>query len=69
MPTLILGFGVGLAAIFRAEVFWCEIAAIMILSGGGDFLIIFKILMTKSEKKDCLYCDHPYECGSVLFQK
>ena len=41
----------------------------MILSGGGDFLITLKILLYRTNKKKSVYCDHPYECGFVVFEK
>ena len=37
--------------------------------GGGDFLIILKILLYRSGKKETVYYDHPYECGVVVFEK
>ena len=35
------------------------LAEFMIISGGGDFLIILK----------SMHCGHPYECGFVVFEK
>ena len=67
MPTLILGFGMAVIAIFATiPSLWC-LSLLMILSGGGDFFIILKIALHKSAGKDVVYYDHPYECGAVAF--
>lgn len=69
MPTLILGFGLAGVSIF-VEKFWVLLLAVaMIWGGGGDFLIILKILLYKSKGRDALYYDHPFECGLVVFEK
>lgn len=44
-------------------------AEIMVLGGGGDFLIVLKMLLHKTKGKNALYYDHPYECGVVVFEK
>ena len=69
MPTLILGFGLGIISIIfnYTALFFLSIA--MILGGGGDFLIIIKLLCYKELREDTLYYDHPYECGVVVFEK
>ncbi len=45
------------------------LAEFMLLAGGGDFLIILKILFYRTDKKESMYCDHPYECGFVVYEK
>ena len=42
-------------------------AEYMILSGGGDFQLILRSILT--DKRESVYCDHPYECGFVVFEK
>lgn len=69
MPTLVLGTALTAAACISGSLFWLFTAVIMILGGGGDFLIALKILLHKSKGKAALYCDHPYECGVVVFEK
>ncbi|MFM1534559.1 DUF3267 domain-containing protein [Helcococcus ovis] len=69
MPTLVLGFGILAAACILHNIFLFMIAELMIVSGGGDFLIVFKILLYKSKENDVYYYDHPYECGVVVFEK
>ena len=69
MPTLILGGGVAVIAVMADQFLLFLLAEVMILSGGGDFLIILKILLYRTDKKEILYCDHPYEIGFVVFEK
>ena len=69
MPTLVLGTVLTAAACISGSLFWLFTAVIMILGGGGDFLIALKILLHKSKGKASLYYDHPYECGVVVFEK
>lgn len=69
MPTLILGFGLGIASIVIDSVVLMLISEFMIIGGGGDFLVIFNILSNKPSSKDAIYLDHPSECGVVLFEK
>ena len=69
MPTLILGGGVAVIAVMADQFLLFLLAEVMILSGGGDFLIILKILLYRTDKKESVYCDHPYEIGFVVFEK
>ena len=41
----------------------------MIFSGGGDGLIILKLLLHRTKGKTVVYYDHPYECGVVAFER
>ena len=69
MPTLVLGFSLMAVACMLHSLFWLALAELMILSGGGDFLIVYKILLHKSRGTEAYYYDHPYECGLVVFEK
>ncbi|OTO01322.1 DUF3267 domain-containing protein [Enterococcus sp. 5B3_DIV0040] len=69
MPTLVIGVGLTGYACISHSIFWLCLAELMLLSGGGDFLIIYKILLHKSRGKQAYYYDHPYECGLVVFEK
>lgn len=69
MPTLLLGVGLAVAAVISDQLLLLFLAEIMLLSGGGDFLIVLKILYSPTEKKESVYCDHPYECGFVVWEK
>lgn len=69
MPTLVLGCGVAVVAVITNQIMLFILSEFMILSGGGDFLITLKILLYRTNKKKSIYCDHPYECGFVVFEK
>lgn len=69
MPTLILGFGLGIVSIVTGLFMMFLLAEALILGGGGDFLIIIKLLRFNSDRKEQLYYDHPYECGLVVFER
>ena len=69
MPTLVLGGGVAAVAVMANQLLLFFLAEFMILAGGGDFLILLKILFYRTDKNESKYCDHPYECGFVVFEK
>ena len=69
MPTLVLGAGTAVIAVATSKWLLFLLAELMIFSGGGDFLIILKILLYRSGRKETVYYDHPYECGVVVFEK
>lgn len=69
MPTLVLGAGTAVIAVATSQWLLFLIAEFMIFSGGGDFLLILKILLYRSRRKETVYYDHPYEGGVVVFEK
>lgn len=69
MPTLILGFGIAAISIVFREPLLFVLSELMVLSGGGDFFIVLKMLFYRPKGKDVLYYDHPYECGVVAFER
>ncbi len=69
MPTIICGFGLAAAATALADFLMFALAELMILGGGGDFIIICKTLAYKSGGGELLFYDHPYECGVAAFEK
>lgn len=69
MPVLITGFGLAVITIIIGNFWILVLSEIMILSGGGDFFIILKTLLSKPRNNDVFYYDHPYECGVVAFEK
>ncbi len=69
MPTVILGVGLGFVAIFLDSFLLFVVTESMVFGGGGDMIIIAKLLKFKSKGKDVVFCDHPYECGVVAFEK
>lgn len=67
MPTLVLGFGLAGLATAQGSLWLFSLAELMILGGGGDFLIVLKMLR-HPQKSGAVYYDHPYECGLVVFE-
>ena len=51
MPTLVLGGGVAVVSVMVNQLLLFFLAEVMILSGGGDFLITLKILLYRTDKK------------------
>lgn len=69
MPTLILGFALSAAAVCFGNPELTALSVMMIFSGGGDGLIILKLLLHRTKGKTVVYYDHPYECGVVAFER
>lgn len=69
MPTIIVGIIPAIIAIYCNSFLMFLAFWIMIGGGGGDALIILKTLLHRSKGKECVYLDHPYECGVVVFEK
>lgn len=69
MPTIILGGILALISIFLNNYILFLVSLLMVLSGGGDFMIILMIIFHKATGNDVLYCDHPYELGVVVFER
>ena len=67
MPTLGLGGGGAVAAGMTNQLLLFFAAECMIFSGGGDFQIILRTIL--SDKRESVYCSHPYECSLVAFEK
>ena len=44
---------------------------VMMLSAGGDIMIVWKVMKFKKqdESKEILIYDHPTQAGSVIFEK
>lgn len=68
MPTVIVGFLPAVIAVVMGNFWLFVLSELMILGGGGDFLIILKMLFYRPKVNDVLYYDHPYECGIVAFE-
>lgn len=71
MPCIILGiFPTALGILLGSHLlFW--IGIVMILSAGGDIMIVVKVLAHKSEDglKEILVYDHPTQAGSVILER
>lgn len=69
MPTIVLGFLPGIVACIIASTPLFYMACMLILGGGGDLMVIAKILKYKSQATEKLYYDHPYKVGLVVFER
>ncbi len=69
MPLLVLGLIPTIIAIVIGSVPLLYIGMIMILSGGGDVMIVIKLLRYRSGAREILIYDHPTQAGSVVFEK
>lgn len=69
MPTIILGIiPAFVAIIFQIDILLLH-SLLMILAGGGDVIIVSKLLLHREKGKESMYLDHPYKCGVVVFEK
>ena len=71
MPCIVLGIiptAIGIL-IGSSLLFW--IGIVMILSAGGDIMIVWKVMKFKKqdESKEIFIYDHPTQAGSVIFEK
>lgn len=69
MPTILLGIVPSVIAIFTGSHFLLGIGSLMIMSGGGDLTIVLKLLLRKENGKQCVYVDHPYKVGLMVFER
>ena len=69
MPLLVLGLIPTVIAVVIGSVSLLYVGLLMILSAGGDILIVIKLLRYKSQAKELLIYDHPTQAGSVVFEK
>jgi hypothetical protein len=71
MPGLLLGFIPTALGILLGSslLFW--IGIVMLLSAGGDLMIVMKLLAFKkqNDSTEVLIYDHPTQAGSVIFEK
>ena len=69
MPMLALGILPTVLGILfgNALLFW--IGILMILSSGGDLLIVLQILLYKSPASEKLFLDHPTQAGVVVYER
>lgn len=71
MPCIVLGIIPTMIGILLGLhlLFW--IGIVMILSAGGDIMIVWKVLAFKKQdsSKETLIYDHPTQAGSVIFER
>jgi hypothetical protein len=69
MPLIVLGILPTAAAIFTGSLLWLNVGLIMIVSAGGDILIVLQILRYHTNASEIRYYDHPTQAGGVIFEK
>ncbi len=69
MPIIVLGIIPGIFAVKTGSILLLFMSILMIFGGGGDILIVLKLLFHRSEKAEVLYCDHPTDFGAVAFER
>ena len=67
MPTIVVGFLPAAIAIAMNDLGWFVIALLMVIGGGGDMLIIWKLITFHTDSKEVVFCDHPTEPGLVAY--
>lgn len=69
MPTVLLGILPGVVAAFMGWKGIFSMGMLMTLAGGGDLLILWKLMRYDGKGKEVRYLDHPYAGGLVAFEK
>ncbi len=71
MPCIVLGIIPVALGILLGSHLWFWTGIIMILSAGGDLLIVWEVLRfnERPESQEVLIYDHPTQAGSVIFEK
>ena len=69
MPTLILGFLQGTVAIWTGSFLIITLSVVLMIGGGGDFLVDYLILRYKKKRSTLILMDHPTELGFAAFEK
>lgn len=69
MPLIVLGLIPTVVSMFTGSFFLVLFGLVMILSAGGDVMIVWKLLRYKTDANDILYHDHPTEAGGVIFER
>ena len=71
MPCIVLGIIPTTIGILIGSSFLFWIGIVMILSAGGDIMIVWKVMKFKKqdESKEIFIYDHPTQAGSVIFEK
>ena len=69
MPLIVLGIIPTVLGILFGSMFWTVIGLVMVLSAGGDILIVLKLLLWKSTAAEKRFVDHPTQAGLVVFER
>lgn len=69
MPLVVVGILPTVYAIMTGSSFLFWLGIFMVLGAGGDIIICLKMLFYRSNEKEMIFMDHPYECGFVVFER
>lgn len=69
MPTIIVGILPCIISCVSGSKFLFLLGVMMIIGGGGDIIIMLKLLRFRSKANDAILIDHPYQIGLVAFEK
>jgi hypothetical protein len=69
MPLIVLGIVPYIVSLWVGSLFLFLIAYVMILSAGGDVLLVLKLCGYKTNAKEVLIYDHPTKAGSIIFER
>lgn len=69
MPTLLLGLLPALIGIQTGIFSIFLMGVLMTIGGGGDLLLIQKLLRYKPKGREVIYLDHPHEIGLIAFER
>ena len=69
MPLILLGLVPTVIAIFSGSFLLLMIGIVMIMSAGGDVLLVRELLKFKTDAKEQLIYDHPTQAGSIVFTR
>ena len=68
-PTLLLGVLPGVWGILSGSGWWLVLGVFMTLAGGGDLTLLLKLWQHRPAGRQVLYMDHPWQVGSVAFER
>ena len=68
-PLVVLGIIPTIIAIAIGSFQLFVVGIVMILSAGGDMLLVFELLRHKSKASEQLVLDHPTQAGCVVFER
>ncbi len=69
MPLIVLGLIPSLLAMAIGSMDIFLLGLVMILSAGGDMLIVLMLLKYKAASRDVIIFDHPSQAGSIVFER
>jgi hypothetical protein len=69
MPLIVLGLIPSLLAMAIGSMDIFLLGLVMILSAGGDILIVLMLLKYKAASRDVIIFDHPSQAGSIVFER